>query len=330
MPKNTPVMNVAQQTSRLPMLLAIALIPSIVLVVLLFAFVIWRYRRKNNGGPVYNITVEYSDETRPPLAHQNSCIDLTIKGIHIDLEFPKSEKRKSAHLATAAQMGFSEIQMREFQLPKLRQTISKPKERSLKWLNGIIKKQLELPYSDSDERSSSSRRPVSVYSAKEKENYEPSEKVTRHESLKCTREPPRHEALRCIRKGPHLDQFELTNEGFDMSTKERKKRGKRKSLASEDDSFVCTCTENKKEDQSDNVNNVKGESKQLDIVNIPEETNQTVKLRQTNSMTKKQNAAVDSVKRYDVEQKEGDKDKSLLPIPGRRRLLMLRSRFETL
>ena len=55
-----------------------------------------------------------------------------------------------------------------------------------------------------------------------------------------------------------------------------------------------------------------------------------MKLRQTNSLTKKQNAAVDSVKRYDVEQKEGDKDKSLLPIPGRRRLLMLRSRFETL
>ena len=317
------IVSTARETSRLPLLLSIALIPSILLVVLIVVFFIWRQRRNKNSGPVYNITVEYADEMRPYLAHQNSLIDLTIKGIHIDLEFPTTEKRKSTLVSSTPQIPYSEIQMREFQLSKL-----KPKECGLKWLNGIIKRQMEVPLPESDERSSTcTRRPVSVYSVKEKENYEPSEKVTRHESLKCTRETPRFETLKCLRRAPYSQELELTNKGFDMSTKEKNIQTNTTLLVPEDGSFVCSCTENKNEDQP--LENIKQDSPtKHDIVNLPLLSTQTNKTQLDNDS--QQPSVIEMANRYEVELDEVDKDKSLLPIPSRRRVLMLRSRFETL
>lgn len=329
------VLSAAQQTSRLPMLLAIALIPSILLIIFVFAFFIWRHRRKKNSGPVYSITVEYGDQARPAMAHQNSWIDLTrIKGIHIDLEFPNSEKRKSAIISTAPQKGLSEIQTREFQLPKLRQTIAKPKDYSLSWLNGIIKRQIEVPLPESDERSSTgTRRPLSVYSAKEKENYEPNEKITRHESLKCTRETPRYEPPKFDRKAPYSHEFELTNEGFDMSLKEKNKEMNSESIASNDtESFVCSCTENQNSVSGQTLENKQQEVPAEDIlIDLPKSDIPTIKPSQVNSDFNKPNTVVDNVaKRYDFELEDFQKDNSLLPIPSRRRVLMLRSRFESL
>lgn len=134
---------------------------------------------------MYSIKLEYADENNGFRKRcVNSRLDLSLKGIHIDLEFPNTpsdrERRAASYARDSASFSrgsnLSETQMRELQI------LSQECKENMEWISEVIAREME---------ASICGRPVnrdSVYSVKEKENYEPSEKVIRRESSKRGRE----------------------------------------------------------------------------------------------------------------------------------------------
>lgn len=189
---NTGTKNDDDPNNKILLFVIIAIIPTLLLLILI-AIVLFRRVKEREAEPFYKIQVEYTDDNkqrRPRNA--NSRLDLTIKGMHIDLEFPSpGEKRKSARLS--APPNLSDAQMRELQ------KLSQECKENLEWINEVLERELDAPVflggsssSDNDDSldTACTNQRYSVYSAcseKEKENYEVSEKIIKRDSPKHTK-----------------------------------------------------------------------------------------------------------------------------------------------
>lgn len=189
---NTGTKSDDDPNSKILLFIIIAIIPTLLLLILI-AIVLFRRVKEREAEPFYKIQVEYTDDTKPRRPRcANSRLDLTIKGMHIDLEFPSpGEKRKSARLS--APPNLSDAQMRELQ------KLSQECKENLEWINEVLERELDAPVflggSSSSENDDSMdtaciNQRYSVYSAcseKEKENYEVSEKIIKRDSPEHTK-----------------------------------------------------------------------------------------------------------------------------------------------
>lgn len=181
-----PPTTAAAETGHINLLIVVAIIPSIILCAFFAAVLFYRRSRKRRNKAVYSIKLEYADENNGFRKRcVNSRLDLSLKGIHIDLEFPNasgdrdrrgSYPRDSPRYSRGSTL--SETQMRELQI------LSQECRENMEWISEVIAREMEASICGRIQ-------PVnreSVYSIKEKENYEPSEKVIRRESSKRGRE----------------------------------------------------------------------------------------------------------------------------------------------
>jgi len=160
----------------------VAIVPSIVLCVFFIAVLFFRRNRRRRNKFRYSIKLEYKDENNGFRSRcVNSRLDLSLKGIHIDLELPNTPSdRGSSRDSTGYSRGpsLTEIQMRELQI------LSQECKENLEWISEVIARDMETSLCG---RSQPVNRD-SVYSVKEKVNYEPSAKIVRRESSKRGRE----------------------------------------------------------------------------------------------------------------------------------------------
>ena len=181
-----PPTTVATDTGHFNLLIVVAIIPSIILCAFFVAVLFFRRRRKRRNKAVYSIKLEYADENNGFRKRcVNSRLDLSLKGIHIDLEFPNASsdrERRASYARDSPRYSrgstLSETQMRELQI------LSQECRENMEWISEVIAREMEASICGRVQ-------PVnreSVYSVKEKENYEPSEKVIRRESSKRGRE----------------------------------------------------------------------------------------------------------------------------------------------
>ena len=168
--------------SHVKLLVMVAIVPSIVLCVFFAAVLFLRRNRRRRNNFKYSIKLEYKDENNGFRARcVNSRLDLSLKGIHIDLELPNStSERGYSRDSTGYSRGpsLTEIQMRELQI------LSQECKENLEWISEVIARDMETSICG---RSQAVNRD-SVYSVKEEGNYEPSEKLIRRESSKRGRE----------------------------------------------------------------------------------------------------------------------------------------------
>ncbi|RMX55988.1 hypothetical protein pdam_00016406 [Pocillopora damicornis] len=166
------------------LLIIVAIIPSVLLCAFFSAFLLFRRSRKRRNKSVYSIKLEYADENSGFRKRcVNSRLDLSLKGIHIDLEFPYDCERRGSYVRDSYSRGsaLSETQMRELQI------LSQECKENMEWISEVIAREMEASISGRN-------LPVtrdSVYSLKERENFEPSEKlrsIVRRESSKRGRE----------------------------------------------------------------------------------------------------------------------------------------------
>ena len=181
-----PPTTVATDTGHFNLLIVVAIIPSIILCAFFVAVLFFRRSRKRRNKAVYSIKLEYADENNGFRKRcVNSRLDLSLKGIHIDLEFPNASsdrERRASYTRDSPRYSrgstMSETQMRELQI------LSQECRENMEWISEVIAREMEASICGRIQ-------PVnreSVYSVKEKENYEPSEKVIRRESSKRGRE----------------------------------------------------------------------------------------------------------------------------------------------
>lgn len=165
-------------SSHMVVLIVVATVPSIFLGIIIGLLICRRRGLNRHKNSHYSIKVEYRDDVRHRRKRSNSRLDLAYHGIHIDLEFPNSQDcRDSVRFSRATHL--SESQMRELQF------LSRECNEKLEWLNEVLAKEVETTFSGADggywPRDS-------IYSEKEKENFEPSEKILRRESSKRSRD----------------------------------------------------------------------------------------------------------------------------------------------
>lgn len=181
-----PPTTTATGTGHFNLLIVVAIIPSIILCAFFAAVLFFRRSRKRRNKAVYSIKLEYADENNGFRKRcVNSRLDLSLKGIHIDLEFPNASsdrERRASYTRDSPRYSrgstLSETQMRELQI------LSQECRENMEWISEVIAREMETSICGRIQ-------PVnreSVYSVKEKENYEPSEKVIRRESSKRGRE----------------------------------------------------------------------------------------------------------------------------------------------
>ncbi|KAL9963304.1 hypothetical protein ACROYT_G032493 [Oculina patagonica] len=181
-----PPTTVATDSGHIKLLIVVAIIPSVILCVFFGAVLLIRRRRNRRNKAVYSIKLEYADENNGFRKRcVNSRLDLSLKGIHIDLEFPNmpSDRERRASYGRDSPRysrgsNLSETQMRELQI------LSQECKENMEWISEVIAREMEASICG---RTQPNRE--SVYSVKEKENYEPSEKgIIRRESSKRGRE----------------------------------------------------------------------------------------------------------------------------------------------
>lgn len=166
------------------LLIIVAIIPSVILCAFFVAVLIFRRSRKRRNKAVYSIKLEYADENNGSRKRcVNSRLDLSLKGIHIDLEFPYDCERRGSYARDSYSRGssLSETQIRELQI------LSQECKENMQWISEVIAREMEASIGGVNAPANRD----SVYSVKEKENYEPSEKVrsiVRRESSKRGRE----------------------------------------------------------------------------------------------------------------------------------------------
>jgi len=181
-----PPTTAAAETGHINLLIVVAIIPSIILCAFFAAVLFYRRSRKRRNKAVYSIKLEYADENNGFRKRcVNSRLDLSLKGIHIDLEFPNASSdrdRRGSYSRDSPRYSrgstLSETQMRELQI------LSQECRENMEWISEVIAREMEASICGRIQ-------PVnreSVYSVKEKENYEPSEKVIRRDSSKRGRE----------------------------------------------------------------------------------------------------------------------------------------------
>lgn len=181
-----PPTTAAAETGHINLLIVVAIIPSIILCAFFAAVMFYRRSRRRRNKAVYSIKLEYADENNGFRKRcVNSRLDLSLKGIHIDLEFPNASSdrdRRGSYSRDSPRYSrgstLSETQMRELQI------LSQECRENMEWISEVIAREMEASIVGRIQ-------PVnreSVYSIKEKENYEPSEKVIRRESSKRGRE----------------------------------------------------------------------------------------------------------------------------------------------
>ena len=181
-----PTTTAATDTGHINLLIVVAIIPSIILCAFFAAVLVFRRSRRRRNKAVYSIKLEYADENNGFRKRcVNSRLDLSLKGIHIDLEFPNASsdrERRGSYTRDSPRYSrgstLSETQMRELQI------LSQECRENMEWISEVIAREMEVSICGRIQ-------PVnreSVYSVKEKENYEPSEKVIRKESSKRGRE----------------------------------------------------------------------------------------------------------------------------------------------
>ena len=183
--ENLPTTVSDNSASHVKLLIVVAIVPSVILCAIFGAAILFRRNRNRRNTPVYSIKVEYLDEKKFRKRCVNSRLDLSLKGIHIDLEYSSSasERRNSyprdiALFSRGSNLG--EMQMRDLDLQFRKQH----DDADLEWRNGVIVRVRETSLNS---RSQPTVRD-SIYSVKEKENFEPNEKVVRRESSKRGRE----------------------------------------------------------------------------------------------------------------------------------------------
>ena len=160
------------------LLILVAIVPSIVLCVFFAAVMLFRRKRRRRNNFKYSIKLEYKDSIRSRC--MNSRLDLSLKGIHIDLELPNvPSERAQSRDSTGYSRGpsLTETQMRELQI------LSQECKENLEWISEVIARDMETSICP---RQALNRE--SVYSVKEKGSYEPSAKIIRRESSKRGRE----------------------------------------------------------------------------------------------------------------------------------------------
>lgn len=133
---------------------------------------------------MYSIKLEYADENSGFRKRcVNSRLDLSLKGIHIDLEFPYDCERRGSYVRDSYSRGstLSETQIRELQI------LSQECKENMEWISEVIAREMEASISGRNLPLTRN----SVCSVKEKENYESNEKlrsIVRRESSKRGRE----------------------------------------------------------------------------------------------------------------------------------------------
>lgn len=164
------------------LLLIVAIVPSVVLCVFFAAVLFFRRSRRRRNNFKYSIKLEYRDEN---IGFRSRCVnsrlDLSLKGIHIDLELPNSPaNRVHSRDSTGYSRGpsFAETQMRELQF------LSQECKENLEWISEVLARDMETSICG---RSQPPNR-ESVYSVKEKGSFQPGEKIIRRESSKRGRE----------------------------------------------------------------------------------------------------------------------------------------------
>ena len=181
-----PPTTAATDTIHINLLIVVAIIPSIILCAFFAAVLFFRRSRKRRNKAVYSIKLEYADENNGFRKRcVNSRLDLSLKGIHIDLEFPNASsdrERRASYGRDSPRYSrgstLSETQMRELQI------LSQECRENMEWISEVIAREMEASICSRIQPLNRE----SVYSVKEKENYEPSEKVIRRESSKRGRE----------------------------------------------------------------------------------------------------------------------------------------------
>ena len=182
-----PPTTAATDTGHIKLLIVVAIIPSIILCAFFAAVLLVRRSRKRRNKAVYSIKLEYADENNGFRKRcVNSRLDLSLKGIHIDLEFPNSSgdrERRGSYGRDSPRYSrgsnLSETQMRELQI------LSQECRENMEWISEVIAREMEASICGRIQPANRE----SVYSVKEKENYEPSEKgIIRRESSKRGRE----------------------------------------------------------------------------------------------------------------------------------------------
>lgn len=176
----------AADTGHINLLIVVAIVPSIILCAFFVAVLFFRRSRKRRNKAVYSIKLEYADENNGFRKRcVNSRLDLSLKGIHIDLEFPNApsdRERRASYARESPRYSrgstLSETQMRELQI------LSQECRENMEWISEVIAREMEASICGRIQPLNRE----SVYSVKEKENYEPSEKVIRRESSKKGRE----------------------------------------------------------------------------------------------------------------------------------------------
>ena len=172
----------AAETSHIKLLLMVAIVPSIVLCVVFAAVLCFRRSRRRKNDFKYSIKLEYRDENNGFRSRcVNSRLDLSLKGIHIDLELPNSPTDR-AHTRDSAVYSrgtsLTETQIRELQI------LSQECKENLEWISEVIARDVETSLCGRGQPGNRD----SVYSVKEKGNFEPSEKIIRRGSSKRGRE----------------------------------------------------------------------------------------------------------------------------------------------
>ena len=162
---------VTTKSDHVRLLVIVATVPSIVLCVFFAAVLLLRRNRRRRNNFKYSIKLEYRDDSNIFRSTcLNSSLDLSLKGIHIDLEFPntapnKGHSRDSPGYSCGPNM--ADIPMRELQL-----------------LSEAIARDMETSRCGCGQSANGEN----VYSVKENRNYEPGEKVIRRGSYKRGRE----------------------------------------------------------------------------------------------------------------------------------------------
>lgn len=164
------------------LLVIVATVPSVVLCVFFAAVLLFRRNRRRRNNFKYSIKLEYRDDNNGYHSRcVNSRLDLSLKGIHIDLEFPNSPpsrgySRDSAVYSRGPSM--TDTSIRELQL------LSQECKENLEWISEFIARDMETSLCGRGQPGNRE----SVYSVKEKGNYHPGEKISRRGSSKRGRE----------------------------------------------------------------------------------------------------------------------------------------------
>lgn len=224
---------VTTKSDHVRLLIIVATVPSIILCVFFAAVLLLRRNRRRRNNFKYSIKLEYRDDSNVFRSKcLNSSLDLSLKGIHIDLEFPntapnKGHSRDSPGYSCGPNM--ADIPMRELQL-----------------LSEVIARDMETSRCGCGQPANGE----TVHSVKENRNYEHGEKIIRRGSYKRGRESVKWKIPIVRRRdSPDYDQREsmCTDETSLTDTKSdsdfgignyknvgKSRRGKGYSLVSED------------------------------------------------------------------------------------------------